>query len=325
MDFSNQYQFAGTQPAAGYNPFMSVAPLTPSRSQSDDYNGSSPEVFDSIPANDGFQTFDYPQSFSQPPQQSSIFTSNGGPPTPPNQSAFGQQHSNSFANGNPSFGHAGVAMTGADLGSQNKSESDEAGNGRAGSEEENMTPAQSKRKAQNRAAQRAFRERKEKHVKDLEAKLADLEAAQQQASVENERLKRDLQKVSTENEILKATTTTGGRNHLQSSSSPEPLVTGPMRYNPTEFASSVLQGHQNKQFSHRIVQSSDGQSLYAAGAAWDFIISHEFFKRGLVDIINVSEHLRTRAVCDGQGPVFSEKDIVEAIQLSVANGTDNLI
>uniref|UniRef100_A0A8H7NJR0 BZIP domain-containing protein n=1 Tax=Bionectria ochroleuca TaxID=29856 RepID=A0A8H7NJR0_BIOOC len=177
MDFSNQYQFAGTQPAAGYNPFMSVAPLTPSRSQSDDYNGSSP-------------------------------------------SAFGQQHSNSFANGNPSFSHASVAMTGADLGSQNKSESDEAGNGRAGSEEENMTPAQSKRKAQNRAAQRAFRERKEKHVKDLEAKLADLEAAQQQASAENERLKRDLQKVSTENEILKATTTTGGRNHLQSSSSP---------------------------------------------------------------------------------------------------------
>jgi hypothetical protein len=174
-------------------------------------------------------------------------------------------------------------------------------------------------------SQRAFRERKEKHVKDLEAKLADLEAAQQQASAENERLKRDLQKVSTENEILKATTTTGGRNHLQSSSSPEPLVTGPMRYNPTEFASSVLQGHQNKQFSHRIVQSSDGQSLYAAGAAWDFIISHELFKRGLVDIINVSEHLRTRAVCDGQGPVFSEKDIVEAIQLSVANGTDNLI
>ena len=35
--------------------------------------------------------------------------------------------------------------------------------------------------------QRAFRERKEKHVKDLEAKLAHMEAAQQQASVERMR------------------------------------------------------------------------------------------------------------------------------------------
>ena len=32
----------------------------------------------------------------------------------------------------------------------------------------------SKRKAQNRAAQRAFRERKEKHLKDLETKVEDL-------------------------------------------------------------------------------------------------------------------------------------------------------
>lgn len=35
---------------------------------------------------------------------------------------------------------------------------------------------ESKRRAQNRAAQRAFRERKEKHLKDLEARLAELES-----------------------------------------------------------------------------------------------------------------------------------------------------
>ena len=33
-----------------------------------------------------------------------------------------------------------------------------------------------RRRAQNRASQRAFRERKEKHVQQLEAQLADLEA-----------------------------------------------------------------------------------------------------------------------------------------------------
>jgi AP-1-like factor len=169
-------------------------------------------------------------------------------------------------------------------------------------------------------SQRAFRERKEKHVKDLEAKLAALEATQKQASIENERLKRDLQKMATENEILKAT-----GSQPRGSLSPEPMTTGPMRYNPTDFASDVLQGHNNKSLSHRIIEGPDGQRLLAAGASWDFIISHELFKRGLVDIGIVSEHLKNRAVCDGQGPVFSEKDLLSAIQQSVASGTDDLL
>ncbi|KAH8703094.1 transcription factor PAP1-domain-containing protein [Talaromyces proteolyticus] len=42
-----------------------------------------------------------------------------------------------------------------------------------------------KRKAQNRAAQRAFRERKEKHLKDLETKVDELEKASETANQEN--------------------------------------------------------------------------------------------------------------------------------------------
>jgi AP-1-like factor len=42
-----------------------------------------------------------------------------------------------------------------------------------------------KRKAQNRAAQRAFRERKEKHLKDLETKVQELEKASDAANHEN--------------------------------------------------------------------------------------------------------------------------------------------
>jgi hypothetical protein len=167
--------------------------------------------------------------------------------------------------------------------------------------------------------QRAFRERKERHVKDLEAKLAGLEAAQQQSSIENERLKRDLQKISTENEILRATSHTG-----HGSISPEP-ATGPLRFKPTDFYSNVLQNHTNKSPSHRIVTSDDGERLLAAGATWDFIISHELFKKGLVDIADVSERLKNCARCDGQGPVFSERSITNAIEQSVASGTDDLL
>ncbi|PHH72984.1 hypothetical protein CDD83_4839 [Cordyceps sp. RAO-2017] len=195
---------------------------------------------------------------------------------------------------------------------------------RGSDEDDFLTPAQSRRKAQNRAAQRAFRERKEKHVKDLEAKLASLEAAQQKTSVENERLKRDLQKMSTENEILRATSAITNGNH--SSLSPEPpSVGGPLQYNRTDFYSNVLQNYQNKLPSHRVITSDDGERLLAAGATWDFIISHDLYKRGLVDVGDVSERLKKLARCDGQGPVFSESIIINAIEQSVASGSDDLL
>ncbi|KAF9876263.1 transcription factor PAP1 [Colletotrichum karsti] len=56
----------------------------------------------------------------------------------------------------------------------------------------------SKRKAQNRAAQRAFRERKEKHLKDLETKVEELEKASKDASSENSILKAQIEKMTGE-------------------------------------------------------------------------------------------------------------------------------
>ncbi|OAQ73887.1 bZIP transcription factor (AP-1) [Pochonia chlamydosporia 170] len=56
----------------------------------------------------------------------------------------------------------------------------------------------SKRKAQNRAAQRAFRERKEKHVKDLETKVEELEKASEAANHENSKLRAQVDRITTE-------------------------------------------------------------------------------------------------------------------------------
>ena len=173
-------------------------------------------------------------------------------------------------------------------------------------------------------SQRAFRERKERHVKDLESRLHELEQAQHEATSENERLKRDLQKVSTENEILRATSMAGVHSGSPGPNA-APTTTGPMSYNPKDFYSNVLQGHANKSPSHRIVTSDNGDRLLAAGATWEFIINHELFKRGLVDVGQVSDKLRPLAKCDGQGPVFEERSIVEAIQESIASGSDELI
>lgn len=161
-------------------------------------------------------------------------------------------------------------------------------------------------------------------MKDLEAKLASLEAVQNDTLTENERLKRDLQKVSTENEILRATSVVpGGGSPGQNGTAP--TTTGPMSYNPTDFYSNVLQNHANKNPSHRVVTSDEGERLYAAGATWDFIINHDAYKRGMVDIADISNRLKHQAKCDGQGPVFEERAIVEAIEQSVASGSDELL
>jgi AP-1-like transcription factor len=67
-----------------------------------------------------------------------------------------------------------------------------------------------KRKAQNRAAQRAFRERKEKHLKDLETKVQDLEKASETANHENSILRAQVEKMSAElREYRKRLSTSG--------------------------------------------------------------------------------------------------------------------
>lgn len=98
-----------------------------------------------------------------------------------------------------------------------------------------------------------------------------------------------------------------------------------MRYSPTDFYTEVLHAHENKTPSHRIVTSPSGQKLYAVGATWDYIMDNPLFKRGLVDIGNVSDRLKLVAKCDGQGPVFEEREILDAIEKSVASGNDELL
>lgn len=64
-----------------------------------------------------------------------------------------------------------------------------------------------KRKAQNRAAQRAFRERKEKHVSELQERIRELEALTSKTDEdlvqENNRLKEQLKQLEEENYALK--------------------------------------------------------------------------------------------------------------------------
>jgi AP-1-like transcription factor len=132
--------------------------------------------------------------------------------------------------------------------------------------------------------------------------------------------------LSTENEILRATTSIQNQNQNQTGPlSPQDATTGPMRYNPTDFYSDLLADHANKTPSHRISRSEAGERLLAAGATWDYIVNHDLFKRGMVDVAEVSEQLKSQAKCDGQGPVFEEGAVRRAIEESAAKGNDDLL
>lgn len=192
--------------------------------------------------------------------------------------------------------------------------------------------------------QRAFRERKEKHVKDLEARNTTLQHESITLQNEVERLRRELARATTENEILRATSGSSAngptpflldadRDDLDS------ITPGPLGYTPTDYSSKLRATKDGTtewspnakwaQFGIPIVNPVDeenGEPLYTAGQTWDYIQSHELFSKGLVDVGDVCERLKKMARCDGQGPVFQEGDIRRAIQESaVAGGRDELI
>lgn len=174
-------------------------------------------------------------------------------------------------------------------------------------------------------SQRAFRERKERHARELEDKVTSLEEASKTLQENNERLKRELARYTTENEILRATSHHSGRGNVNEN--PEP-VPGPMRYTPTDFYSTLMPNGPPRPSSphHRLtVCPVTGEKLLGASATWDLIQQHELFKRGQVDIGDVTERLKGMSQCDGQGPAFKESQVRQAIEESAAMGRDELI
>ncbi|KAK3078731.1 hypothetical protein LTS18_006770 [Coniosporium uncinatum] len=229
---------------------------------------------------------------------------------------------------------SGIGQSGMEYNAQHFRDSSEEKDG------QNLTPAQSRRKAQNRAAQRAFRERKERHVKDLEAKLTALESSATTLATDNERLKLALQRARTENEILRATTTpSASRKSSPHSRNPsdspmnghaEPSdprysiaasAAWPSSVSPSSSPSAA--GHPSNT-SANWRDSGPGQ-LLPASATWDLIQSHELVRKGLVDIADVCERLKSSAQCDGQGPVFCEREVWRAVEEGRRGGGDELI
>ncbi|KAI4251053.1 MAG: hypothetical protein LQ352_005091 [Teloschistes flavicans] len=83
-------------------------------------------------------------------------------------------------------------------GKNKRHEGNEKNSKKPGRKPLNSSEPTTKRKAQNRAAQRAFRERKERHLKDLEVKVEDLEKASEATNHENGRLRATVDRLNSE-------------------------------------------------------------------------------------------------------------------------------
>ncbi|QIW99215.1 hypothetical protein AMS68_004733 [Peltaster fructicola] len=192
--------------------------------------------------------------------------------------------------------------------------------GRRGSSEEKemATPAQSRRKAQNRAAQRAFRERKERHVRDLEAKLNHLTTATTTLKSDNERLKILLQKVQNENEVLRASAATSPAAQPL----PSPLLS---KQSSNSSSEQLLRSHSSSSTNLSSRRSPAQTQLLTASATWDFLQSHPKYVSGGVDIGKVCEQLKKLARTNGSGPMFDQEEVRRVIEEVDGNGADELL
>lgn len=159
--------------------------------------------------------------------------------------------------------------------------------------------------------------------------MTNLEEESSTLHADNERLKQELARFATENEILRAISHTYPQDthaHNQHRPlDPEPTTTGPMVYKPLDFPSaSGGQGTGTGSGAapcHRITTCPlTGEKLLDASATWDFIQGHELFKQGLVDIADVHGQLRKIAQCNGQGPAFPEGEVRKVIERSAERG-----
>jgi AP-1-like factor len=202
-------------------------------------------------------------------------------------------------------------------------------------DKELLTPAQSRRKAQNRAAQRAFRERKERHVRDLETKLNLLTTTTSSLQSDNERLKLLLQRTQTENEILKATASSSPPRHHTPTFVDNPSMLSSSRATKSVSPDSEpsldharlangLLSTESSTSSHTSPQS-DSSHLLSTSATWDLLQSHPLYLRGALDIGEVCERLKHMARCNGTGPVFDEHDVRAVIEEVGGDGNDQLI
>lgn len=186
-----------------------------------------------------------------------------------------------------------------------------------------------KRKAQNRAAQRAFRERKETKLKDLEGKLLRSEEERQKLLEQLEQIKQQNISIQTENQLLRSGNDANphsidlfarnANNNIQNNKFTFPE-------SQREFIQSMMgnSGHAiNQATVNKIYDEPEnpGKKVLAIGAVWDYLqikAEEQEFEYGL-DVYEVMKRLKGNERCHGYGPAYP-LELVDQIISQVASG-----
>ncbi|SCV01441.1 LAME_0G16248g1_1 [Lachancea meyersii CBS 8951] len=163
-----------------------------------------------------------------------------------------------------------------------------------------------RKKAQNRAAQKAFRERKEARLKELETKLSSSERDRQALLKELEDLKKHNLEITTENRLLRSKT---------ESNSAQSVRAEPAKYHfpsQREFIRATSGDHSIDSLDELASTSYErgGEKLLTLPATWEYL--HELSKNNEFDVYSVMENLRGQEVCHGYGPAYRQ-DVVDNI------------
>lgn len=169
----------------------------------------------------------------------------------------------------------------------------------------NEEELQMKRKAQNRAAQRAFRERKETKLKELECKLAESEEEKRRLLSQLNLAKQQNFSILTENEYLK--NRSSSEQNLVNKSDDTMNVILPK--NQRDFIYGLAGNHQvNNDTINKVYENPEvpGKKLLAVGAVWDYLQlkSQESEKYENLDILEIMGCLKGNERCHGYGPAY---------------------
>ena len=168
----------------------------------------------------------------------------------------------------------------------------------------NEEELQMKRKAQNRAAQRAFRERKETKLKELECKLAESEEEKRRLLSQLNLAKQQNISILTENEYLK--NKSSSEQNLVNKSDTMNVV---FPKNQRDFIYGLAGNHEVNNYTiNKVYENPEvpGRKLLAVGAVWDYLQlkSQESEKYENLDILEIMGCLKGNERCHGYGPAY---------------------
>lgn len=175
---------------------------------------------------------------------------------------------------------------------------------------------QLKRKAQNRLAQRAFRERKETRMKELELKLTQSEDEKKRLLDQLDLIRKHNLTMQSENERLRSLASLTAAEHSDTKppsgfSFAFPSTQEDFVHNLVGNAHEIDTNNINRVYE---LPQEPGEKILAVGAVWDYLVRMAEDLDKDIDVIEIMEKLKGHERCHGYGPAYPLKLVQEVAE-----------